>query len=247
MWRAWKGAPPPLHVAFTMQDQIDPSRASFFCNVVRSLLPLIGAVEDVKAEGGRYNPFSTMSEIVLACRAGHKVPKLRAPEEPFNTILAWLHGRKPVVLTLREVDYFSHRNSNLEAWTQLARDIRAAGRDVVIVRDTAKANEPFEDFETCPYASYDVGYRMALYQLAAHNMIVANGPGELLFFSEASYDYFVNIKADDSTTADTWRMNQSIVPGEQWPWSQINQNLWWCDDSYENLARAWKQHQWKPF
>jgi hypothetical protein len=242
MTRRRLGAPAPLHVAFTMQDQAEAERLPFFENVIRPIVKMLGAVEDVNAIGGRHKPFYTPIDLVNAAKCGEPVPKLYASEEAYDTMGLWLHGTKPVTITLREVLHHPHRNSNVGAWLKFATDLQNKGENVIVLRDTRTANEPLQGFATCPIASYDTQFRKGLYEHAKMNFCVANGPGVLLTYSESPHCYFVNLKPGDNNDERTWSINMGMGYGNQWPWATSSQHMIWQQDHYENLCAAWEQY-----
>lgn len=246
MTRRRLGAPAPLRVGFSHEELLlDPVSRKFWERVMRPLLPLIGAVIDQNAIGGRHRKLYVPQDIVVASRGGEEVPRLAASQQARSQVASVLHGVQPVTITLREASHFQHRNSNLLAWTRFAHELEKTGERVVFVRDTAKANEPLPGLATFPRASFDVDTRMALYELSKVNLFISNGPGGLAFFSNRPYLYFVNIRAQDEDYGPNkdgwWYQSNGIGPGEQWPWSYPDQRLIWKTDTYENICEAWEE------
>ena len=244
MTRRRFGAPAPLRVAFTREDQLDDVSRRFFENVFRPLLPLINAVEDPDAVGGRHKPLYTPFEVVLASKAGEAVPRLEASATARDTMELWLHGTEPVTITLREAPHWKHRNSNLEAWLRFADDLQRRGQPVIFLRDTARANEPLPGYASCPIASWNVDLRMALYERARANLFVSNGPAGLALFGDRPYLYFLHIFKDDlygPNNPGWWLGSNGIDEGEQWPWALPTQRLVWRPDTYENISAAWEE------
>ena len=245
MRRVREDAMPPLKIAFTHEEDLSETCRQFVNRVYRPLLPLIGAVEDPRAIGGHRNASLTPYQISLAARRGERVPMLQAPEDTRRAVRHNLNGRNPVTITLREAKHWPKRNSNLPAWIRFARDLQAKGEDVIFVRDTIRANEPLEDFETWPQASFHVATRMALYQEAKVNLFVSNGPAGLGLFSDRPYLYFLRVFKDqeyEANNPDWWVRANGIGEGEQWPWATPNQRMIWKSDEYESLCEAWEQY-----
>lgn len=209
-------------------------------HVLRPVLSLFDAIEDpVAADGYQYHYW--YKPMTDAARKGVDIPKCRAPLGDVMQMCRWLDIKRmycPVTITLRETRYAPGRNSNIAAWTEFARRRRAEGFGVVFVRDTAKADEPLEDFTTCPAAARDVRARLALYSRAHCNMITANGPAELLQFS----DYpFVEMK--NSFDPNFWWRFAGINPPESLPWLGNHQVTAWQSDTVENIEAAWQAWQ----
>jgi hypothetical protein len=234
-----EGFPLPLKVGFWLgqNGKTTPSQAAWLANVFRPALRLVDAVEEPAAVFGHNKKIFVPRDIVAAFNAGESVPQFKS------------HLRSPfpgaVTITLREIRDNTGRNSNLEAWVKFAALLQDEGENVVVVRDTALAHEPFWDFTTCPEASIELDKRMALYQEAKANLFVANGPATLAHFTDRPWLEFIKIDdpdcpADLINTTDFWRKNMGIVPGEQFPWSNDRQRIVWARDSYENIIEAWR-------
>jgi hypothetical protein len=255
MDRRRRGAPAPLLVAFV--DGTDegfrkgdvqnlPEKRQIMDGVMRPALALFGAREEPGAIHGRqyhywYRP------ITDGFRIGEEVPRVVVPLAALIQVLRQLSIRgldEPLVITLRETRYSPERNSNIPAWLEFARRRRDEGHNVIFVRDTAKAHEPLEDFATWPEASLDLIIRAALYNAAKCNLIVANGPAELLQFSDWP---FIEIKPSAeidplrpvSMGESWWQRFGGITPPESFPWLGKHQLTVWKRDTIDVLENAW--------
>ncbi len=216
-------------------------RNAYLDNIVRPMLPMIGAVEDDAALDGR--PYSYFMRDVAR---NEDVPRYHASDEDTLRVARWMAAKNvnyPLIFTLREATHWTKRNSNLPAWIEFA---RTCGEEVIFVRDTEKADEPLEDFLTCPEASRDLGFRMALYERAQCNMLVGSGPVMLLIFSTAPYMFFrplMDPKTVDGWPAGTpewWRDNVGVRVGSQFPWADQNQRIIWAPEDLETIRSAWR-------
>lgn len=239
-------APPPLRIHFSNEEKLDNRGLNYFETVFRPLLPLIGAIEDVDACGGRHKPVYVPNEIVVAAKSGVEVPLFHATDKDRYTMALWLHGTRPVTITLREASHWTHRNSNIEAWLKFAAELMAKGEEVIFIRDTYKAIEPLPGFCSCPSAAWNPGLRLALYEQAKCNLVTSNGPSGLCLWSQAPYLYFANLKPDVRAYAANspawWLKSNGLVPGEQWPWALPTQRMVWKTDDYSNLCEAWERY-----
>lgn len=249
MNRRMKGAPSPLKVAFWFGRDGNVGfdsgpRQQMFERVVKPSLDLIGAVHDPSATDGHSKSFFATRDIVNAHRRGFEVPKFRTlTHKPWAS--KRFGARPPITITLREMDLYPYRNSNMDAWLKLAYYLENRGERVVFVRDTAKAHYPMgQSFESCPEASIDLHYRMALYEIAKLNLFVSNGPATLGWFGNFPWISFIRIEADGHeyapNTPSFWRDNIGIEVGSQLPWSRAHQRIVWQPDDYENILRAVK-------
>jgi hypothetical protein len=249
----------PLKVGFWFgQDGatglVTEYRQTMFQHVVKPLLALAGAVEDPKAIGGVYDQaegFGPALEIMKAARAGEAIPRLRATPTSLEVVKEWVEDDTPIAtITLREAEHWRHRNSNKAAWLAFASDLKRDSYRVIFVRDTARADEPIEDWEICPYASVDMEIRFALYELATVNFFVSNGPCELVRYGSRPWLVFTALDDDGPYLASTsrwWKSTLDMAPGDQFPWATPAQRIVWDLDTYENITRAWKEiepHVW---
>ncbi len=236
MIRVREGAPFPLKVGFWLghQKEISPVRLHWLNNVFRPALAFIGAVEDnVVAIRGRCKEVYVMRDIVKACKAGERVPIFTTGAE-----CPYPHA---VTITLREAAHDPYRNSNLEAWLKYADKLqRRQKQKVVIVRDTAKANEPLKGFTTYPQASKSLSHRLTLYEGAKCNFFVQNGPVGLAFYTKRPWLQFEGLQANSVFSGEWWPAAHGIAPGEQFPWSTESQRIVWAPDAYENIVSAWE-------
>ncbi len=246
MIRRRLGAPWPLRVGFSHENELNDKGRRFYAAVHRPLLNLVGAVEDPNAIGGSRAALFTPTQICMAAKRGEIVPLLKANDEAHAHVKGWLmHNPNPVTITLREGSHWPKRNSNIKAWIKFARDLRAKGEHLVFVRDTEKANEPLEDFITYPQASFSIQPRMALYELAKCNLFVSNGPAGLGLFSDRPYLYFLRLQRDEEyepNNPEWWTRANGIGDGDQWPWALPTQKMIWGGDNYGNLCAAWERY-----
>lgn len=242
MNRIRQGMPAPLKVHFWFGKDGktglgNEGRRQFLDKVMRPALRLIGAVEDPAAAEGRCKEFYLPKDIVLGATLGEKVPRLRHPNKA-------VFFPNMVTITLRECDEWPHRNSNLPAWALFAEDLHKQGFTPLFVRDTARAFDLIDGFATSPKASLDILERCALYESAACNLFVANGPCTLALFGSRPWLTFIETFPDghryECNTPKFWREGQGIEIGTQFPWCSPYQQIVWKKDDYENISDAWQ-------
>lgn len=248
MARIREGMPSPLKVCFWFGRDgktgfQTKGRRQFLDNVMRPALALIGAVEDLAAVEGRCNEFYLPKNIVVASALGEQVPRLRHPSKT-------IHYPNLVTITLRECEEWPHRNSNIQAWIQFAEDIQRQGFAPIFIRDTAKAFDRVDGFASDPEASIDIQERCALYEAAACNLFVANGPCTLALFGSRPWLTFIETFPDghryECNTPKFWREGQGIEIGSQFPWCSPLQRIVWKKDDYDNIVEAWRALDLKP-
>jgi hypothetical protein len=213
------------------------ARKAILENVIRPGMALLGATE---VDDGESNiiPYATRFAVDYA-RNGGAVPFYQVPKSSMDEVRDELKGRHPLLITLREASYLPERNSDLAAWTAFA---KTCGEDVIFVRDTAKADEPIEGFETSPRASRDICYRAAMMRHAKCNLMMANGPWILALYSMSPWLNFGAIRVNLDWAPghpSWWERNMGISVGTQFPWSMQNQRMVWGNDTLENISSAW--------
>lgn len=258
MDRIREGIEGPLRVAFKAGPNggfradglphAPDERNAYLDNIVRPMLPMIGAVEDDAALDGR--PYSYfMRAVSEAARQGWDVPRFKATDADIQRVDEWMRANDthyPLIFTLREATHWPKRNSDLAAWLEFG---RTCGEYIIIVRDTELADDPIPGFLTCPEASKDLGFRMALYERAKCNMLVGSGPVMMLIFSDAPYMFFrplMDPKTVDGWPAGTpewWRDNVGVRVGSQFPWAGQNQRIIWGPEDLGTIQAAWRNFQ----
>lgn len=262
MNRRRAGAPAPLKVSFTMsitseaeRELHKQARQKFIDNVCRRVLPMVGAEEFEGVADAPMHKRFTFAAICEYHKRGEEVPLLKPSDDAMRAVRDYLCGepeersgyvyQPPVTITLREVDYWRHRNSNLPEWIKFAHYLEAQGERVIFVRDTAKAEEPIEDFEICPSAALDIDVRQALYEVSKCNFFVSNGPWTMAVFGTRPYLMFVELSAMSPFHPETpqfWRQWHGIDEHEQLPWAKDFQRIIWKRDDFKNLVEAWEQY-----
>jgi hypothetical protein len=243
----------PLKVQFWWgRDGIGRSNEApikqMFEGVLRPLVSLFGAIEIPPGEiVGRCPIVYSTKEIVRGVKAGESIPIAQPSAQVHEGVARWLAERRvqrPVTITLREAQYWDHRNSNLREWLKFARYLRLQGEQVVFVRDTNKAEEILDGEMIYPAASRNLEVRVALYQAAKHNFFIANGPGALAAFTGAPMCMFIAPEPDDSAYfpngAKFWKDQMGIVIGGQYPWARPDQRIFWQQDTCANMIAAWE-------
>lgn len=150
------------------------------------------------------------------------------------------YPNRPYVITLREADYWPQRNSNVDEWVRFAKTL---DRRVIFIRDTAKAGEPIDGFETCPEASIDLHKRLAIYRVAEMNFFVTNGPAGLAHYSkDIPYLNFYKTAPGYHCYDPVWLEEYvGLPPGGQLPWHSPTQRLVYADDTFENIRDAFEE------
>ncbi len=231
---------------------------TMMANVLLPAMAMIGAVEETPAldlGGGpkvidmpdHYVEYDYhVSGLVDASRSGLIVPRWTVPQWAHDEVSAFLGSRRPVVITLREVQLQPQRNSQIEEWLRFADSI-IGDYEVLFIRDTCKSDQTraLAPFPTWPRASTNVYVRAALAQRAFVNMMVGTGPFMWCSFSNAPYLVFKQLVPAlpnwDHGQAKGWREQAHMEIGDQFPWALPMQRLTWADDTFENISREFHE------
>lgn len=247
MIRIKEGAPAPLKVCFYGQPPAaNEYLDEMFYNVMVPSLKLVGAVQEPRAsDGWCHNDLAVARPAVEMFNAGQPIVRFKATPPAVSMVTNDYTPKTYVALTLREAKHWPHRNSHLPEWLKFADYLKAKGYRPIFVRDTAKADEAIEGYETYPMAAKDIDVRMAFSEGALCNVGVSNGPSSMWWYGTSPFICLVTIEEDSNykpNTTNWWWTNNGIKPGEQFPWLLDKQRLVWCEsDSYEQLVKSWEE------
>jgi hypothetical protein len=215
-------------------------------NVFSPITALQNDTVESKTFTGRHNMFYSLRGVTNMYKEGIPLPTYSLPEDykPFKE----LEKGKYITITLRETTRFQWRNSNVPVWAKFARWLMdKKGQQVIIVRDTMKADIPLAEFDICPQASKNIFDRFYLYENAKCNIAVGNGPLELCWLTDIPYINFQNSGDDNpsheiSQTATGFEFCHGFKAGGQFPWAKENQILVWREPTFNNLTRSWDDY-----
>lgn len=144
-----------------------------------------------------------------------------------------------ITLTLREAAHHPLRNSRVDEWIAAARILESSKREVIIVRDTRRADEQIAGARVSYAAPRSIQERARLYAGAALNVGICNGPMWMSIFMGAPTLMLRPTTHEAGGCYDDFFYKKCGLPrGSQLPSSPSNQRLCWEDDSRENIVRA---------
>lgn len=227
------------------QDPVDLTHAhksQMINNVVRPLVEMFGIQEVDEVRPDALNFHYMPSPILNNYRATGYLPDYQEKAEARK----WAYNKcrdHPITITLREASYWPQRNSNLPEWEKFARYIEKDHR-VIIIRDTGRATEFCDEFETCPDASLDLHKRLALYRRAKMNFFVMNGPAALCFMtSTIPYTAFFKNAPGYHCYDPVWlQRHMGIDPYGQMPWANLKtQKFVYKDDTFAEIVKVYEE------
>jgi hypothetical protein len=168
---------------------------------------------------------------------------LKAPIQGCKYIQNWIQEmdiRVPIVtITLRQFGFDKARNSKISEWSRVSKHILESGFFPVIIPDTDKAlvsNELFKDSYIFTECAWNMGLRMALYELSFLNLFVPNGPGQLAtFMPNCSYIMMNALPEGSVITTESFIKNRGMEVGENYRWATPEQRQIFKPDTYENI------------
>ncbi len=147
-----------------------------------------------------------------------------------------------VTLTMRKAGHDATRDSNLDAWLQFYRELKAKGFRPIIVPDQDDTLDQRTiarlDWEVFESASMSVDLRLALYTRSRMNYLTNNGIIGILLFSQAPFCWYSVIVEGTWVASPQYYENMGISVGSKFPWLDGNQHMFWKPDTLENLRES---------
>jgi hypothetical protein len=204
-------------------------------NIVLPLCQLAGATFTLLPERGAIKTTFDhhAREIIAASRAGRLIPKLSPSARAKQIVAGWRYytNRPIVTITIRETNDEA-RNSS-EDWWRFS-DVLAERYQVVWLEDSRTELRSTQGH----FTALSVDLRAALYQRAAMNLMVCNGPSALCWYTGAPILQFGAGQGED------WRKHYEFLglrDGANMPWASADQRLVYQPDTFENLVDAFDQ------
>lgn len=228
------------------RDNLPPDAIERHAMLRRICIPtcwMTGTVRDVRVLSVRQNIDGDVFPVgwsnqhprshygIRFMKDGHRC--LRATEASRREI-ARQYPMRYATITIRQAEYWPARNSRLPSWIAAARWFASRGIRPVIVPDTHGSDLP--GFDNCRAAALDVDLRMALYEGAALNVGVSNGPMAMCILSDAPYMIFKMLSDCDSpATKVAFLEAHGMRVGDQF---SVNGRLIWADDTEEVVIQS---------
>ncbi len=193
---------------------------------------------------GPDEPFAGM--VCDAARRGVQIPSLQASGAALQSLIEWkqrvCEGRPVVTITLRHSPYLPLRNSNLDAWAEVARALRERGYCPAIVPDTAQTLKgPLQEFDgivVMPEAAWNVPLRAALYEQAFVNLGVNCGPMGLCWLNARCRHLTFKFNVEGVPAASMeFQRSIGIAPHDPFPFSGPFQRAFSAADDADVILR----------
>lgn len=157
-------------------------------------------------------------------------PTLKAPLIAHSIVGNFLKDRRKLVtITIRDSDFESNRNSNLQQWIVVASWLSEKGYDVVWVPDAEAIMNGITYSHILLYhaAAFCPDIRLALYEQAVCNLITTGGPMLMLLHSEAPMMAFKMLVDGIKCCSEKYMRPSKMTPDDIWA---DNKRFFWKDD-----------------
>lgn len=173
----------------------------------------------------------------------------RASKQAMRYARQWLDqhvgDRKPIVITLRQYQVDPGRNSDPASWTAFARSLAGTEYCPVFVPDTDHAFDGSEnwyrEFPVFEAACWNVGMRMAVYELAYLNLFVNTGPAAICYLGSSCRYLFFKVHTPGIDLASIeFIEQQGYRRGETPPHATAFQKWVWEPDTFDVITREFE-------
>lgn len=158
---------------------------------------------------------------------------LRAPAWAVRYVQEKLGPAPFVTFTLRDAKHWQARNSNRPAWEHARQMIEATGTRVVWLDDSEKGGGDFPE-------AMNAAIRMALYECAADNLGVNNGPMWMAITNDKVRACIFRVAQHDNATTSPAYFEHCGLPKGSQP-GNPNHRLVWEDDTAEAIVLAFNE------
>ena len=137
-----------------------------------------------------------------------------------------------ITISLRESHYWTIRNCNRETWVEAAKMIKEAGLRVLFIPDVD--SPPLEGWDVDVLAATDLNRRAAIYESAAHNFFVSNGPAWMAAaMGKVNATMFKLLVEGGLCCSEKFYDSVGLPVGSQI--GHDNHRIVWEDDTVENV------------
>lgn len=167
---------------------------------------------------------------------GPQAPCLRAPEHARKIVKQFLPP-KVVTISLRNSDFEPERNTNNAEWELVCDWLSNKGYTPVIIPDAeADMSGRYRDIPYIHYraASYHPALRVALYELAHHNLFICSGVQLLAMYCDIRLTSFKTHVPGIQCLGKEYMRKAGWSPEHKWP----NKQVFWETDTSENVIQV---------
>ena len=203
---------------------------------------------NVKYPYGYYN-WGATNEISKNFKVD--VQNLKSNTHQLGECQKWLHSKDIkvksfITVTLRQSDYQKERNSNISEWIKFANYLKEINIQTIFVKDSEKIFEENDlieknKFLSCEPASFDLAFRMALYELSKLSFVINNGPYLLAFLNPKVNFIIMKMNTENYYVSSEKLLTEwGFEKNKNLEFMKKNQKIIWQDDNFENILRGYK-------
>lgn len=193
-----------------------------------------------------YSPTLDYKEIFLILKE-NKFTGFRASKQGIRYINLWLKKknitRRVVTITLRNYNFDTSRNSNIDEWVKFANWLIKEGFSPVFLPDTDSSfipDERLSSFFEFVEPSWNLGLRMALYENSYLNF-VTSGPAAIAKLNRKVRYIDMHPIIEESQEASKKNFEKmGLEVGENYNFSNWYQILSWKDDNFKNITKEFQ-------
>ena len=167
-----------------------------------------------------------------------------ASKTGINYIQQWMSCNnitsQMVVITLRNYGYDKTRNSNIDEWVKFAHWVKNEGFIPIFVPDTDScwtSTKELEHFIVFTEPCWNLGLRMAIYELAFVNFFYSNGTSSIGSLNKKIRSIAMHQVIEESLHSKADVINSfGLVSGQRrYNFAEKHQFLIWKQDTFENI------------
>jgi hypothetical protein len=165
-------------------------------------------------------------------------PVLKAPQVASNIVAAYLRDKpNPVSITIRQSEFEAVRNSNVQAWREVARSLSSGGYTPIWIPDgeALMLGNAETQGECYTPAAMSPEIRLALYEQTVCNLMTTGGPMVLALMSEVPMMAWKLIIPSLQCCTQEHMAKSGMTPDSDWgPYKR----LYWAPDQANVIIRA---------
>lgn len=192
--------------------------------------------------------YADLTELYIAKLNDFK--GLKAPEQGKLYIRKYFDAmkikNKVVTLVIRNYEYDKARNTNLIEISKFIKYLEKQGYQPIIIPDTDSAFDiqiNIEDKYILRDCCWNVGLRMALYELSFINIFGPGGAGAIMLNNPECTCIMINSIVEESISSNSEAYAMAgISKGDQWSFLPKKQYISYKKETYENLVFEFEEH-----
>ena len=214
-------------------------KQKMYDNVLSPMLYMLPSVRSVKFQVPRYELEPDTFILPTKYQTEGYIKAYSSGLRPFHQPMNCWRDSKLITVTLREcgIHHWPQRDSDMARWTGAARILQGKGYKVVVVRDSQFYDHPVKKLVIDPEAALYLECRARLYQRAALNLFVSNGPAWFSLALDVPLLMFrPTCETANKGSTDEAMAAAGVIRGQQIVGAPLHQRLVWEDDLPDTIV-----------